>query len=641
MKEYLIVMKDEKKIINPTLEVIKDDRIVRKTLLEFYKYRCFYCKKEVNLSNLQVDHIISQKTKPDEVERLIEIVELPLDFKLDSFYNLVPSDKICNIRKSSTNFPDKTIIFYLAEIKKNYSKIIQLYDRIQKRDNLYELQSIKECLSKRPSSIADVLDVLTDITPTKFQKQKILDIKQQFNISPSFSDFQNQQLLIFFETFHTIADQISTFNLIFSYYPNFFYYYNLGLLINVRKTTNTSLEYRTIIVSKETKNFVRELQDNLLFYPNIPGWYWNHTTYDVINNPLFQNPKKFAQTLGIEYFSELISKNLIFETTNEHFYREYIFNFIDEFSDCLGVENKNEYEINELIEGYLVYFPYWIDMAINFPENSQLVTNMIERNGFIELDMLLPFLGGKKEEIHKKILENIKNEIKLAPNDLKKAIGCDQIPIGLFPKALTLFRNKNIVKVKRIFHPKNLKLVEGKKSYRSWDCFVLDDIIENINIFINEFFKIYEEIINKFFPTLMDKLSIFHKKKYIIQIVEEKKTISNLHDPPYFIQIFEFETEDLPFLQYKIFSKPVIIIKKPHSYRPINNIEYENKKYNCKYWGKNIDFLFDPLSWYNELWKCLSKKLEEVMQNDFNEFKNILHHVQNQMKYIKKSKKIL
>ena len=629
-------MNEEKKIKIPTIKVDKGDPFVRRTLLEFYKYRCFYCKEEVNLNNLQVDHIISQKTKPDEVERYKKIAELPLDFKLDSFYNFVPSDKICNIRKSSTYFPDETIIFYLTQIKKNYAKIIHCYKRNQKRNYLNEIQISKECLSKSSSSFAEILEIFTDNAPTEFHKQKILDIKQQFNISPSFSDYQNQQLLIFFETFHTIADQISTFNLIFSYYPNWLYYYNLGLLINIGRTTNTSLEYRAILVTKETKNYVRELDHTLIFYRDLPDWYWDHTTYHMVTNPLFENPKNFAQTLAIEYFSELISKNLIFETTNENFYREYIFNFIDEFSDCLGVELKNEYEINELIEGFFVYFPYWIDIAINFPANSQIVTNMLERNGFIELDMLFPSINPKKEEIHQKIIENIKKRKKLEPNDLRKAIGCDEIPIGLFPKALALFRKKNILKVQRVFHPENLKLVEGKKSYRSWDCFVLNDIKENINIFIHEFFKIYDEIIHKFFPTLIDKLSIVQKKKYIIQIIEEKKTLSNFYRPPYFIQIFEIETEDLPF-PYKILSKPVIIIEKPHSLRPIKDIEYRNKKYNCKYWGKDIDFLFDPLSWYNELWKCLSKKLEEVMQKDFSEFIKILPHVQNQMKYIKKS----
>ena len=85
LKEYLIVMKEEKKIIIPTIKINKNDPLVRKTLLEFYKNTCFYCPEEVNKSNLQVEHIISQNTKPDEVERLIKIVDLPLDFKFFSF----------------------------------------------------------------------------------------------------------------------------------------------------------------------------------------------------------------------------------------------------------------------------------------------------------------------------------------------------------------------------------------------------------------------------------------------------------------------------------------------------------------------------------------------------------------------------
>lgn len=344
------------------------------------------------------------------------------------------------------------------------------------------------------------------------------------------------------------------------------------------------------------------------------------------NNPLFENPKDFAEEFCFSYFSSLLVKNLIIDFSDHNLFIEYIFNLIDEFHECLGLNIKIKYTIDELKRGFFIYFPLWLDTALKNTQYPNFLENMINTDGYIDLSMLKLDISAKSEKIQQYVIEKLKNQEIIRFDNLNKPIGYKEIPLGLFPIALETFKKSNIREISRIFLPPDQK---DKKSKRNWDEFSFKAIKYNIEVFISHFFKIYSNIIAKYFPLLINELSITLNTKYIIQLVPEKKDLLGIPFPPFFIEIFVYE-EPNDQISYRFYKESIIKTPKSLISGQEIEIEFENRTLKCKYYQKNIEFIFNSQSLSSELSNYLSKKIKGLMKKNFEKFIKNLKIVKNQ-----------
>ena len=135
-REKEILQKEEKEIKKVDHQLKR--LIFRASIWRAYNRKCLYCGDLISrLENMEVDHIIPQKYKsqPEKFERIKEGYELQADFDIDAYYNRVPSDKGCNVKKSDHLYPKEQTSFYLSEAKLKVPKIEE-YERKYKKDFL-------------------------------------------------------------------------------------------------------------------------------------------------------------------------------------------------------------------------------------------------------------------------------------------------------------------------------------------------------------------------------------------------------------------------------------------------------------------------------------------------------------------------
>lgn len=86
------------------------DELVRQAIWEVYNHKCFYTGNPLKYSDMELDHIIaaSYRNRPDKLKKALCECGFENDFELDSLYNLVPTSKYENRRKSDMDLPPNT-----------------------------------------------------------------------------------------------------------------------------------------------------------------------------------------------------------------------------------------------------------------------------------------------------------------------------------------------------------------------------------------------------------------------------------------------------------------------------------------------------------------------------------------------------
>lgn len=112
-------------------KIDKNDEYVRRAIWEIYKYKCFYTGAPLDYRDLELDHIIpeSYKGQKEDLDRIIKKCGLEENFEIYSLYNLVPTNKYENRRKSDRELNINAYIYYLGLVKNN---VLAIEERIEK-----------------------------------------------------------------------------------------------------------------------------------------------------------------------------------------------------------------------------------------------------------------------------------------------------------------------------------------------------------------------------------------------------------------------------------------------------------------------------------------------------------------------------
>ncbi|MBU3072524.1 HNH endonuclease domain-containing protein [Clostridium estertheticum] len=118
-------------------KVKKDDEFIRQAIWEVYRCKCFYTNNPLEYKDMELDHIIpeSYKNRKDDLERVIEQCGLDADFELDSIFNLVPTSKFENRRKSDKELNLKSMLHFLGLARNNVPKIEKRIENLKKTRN--------------------------------------------------------------------------------------------------------------------------------------------------------------------------------------------------------------------------------------------------------------------------------------------------------------------------------------------------------------------------------------------------------------------------------------------------------------------------------------------------------------------------
>lgn len=203
-------------------------------------------------------------------------------------------------------------------------------------------------------------------------------------------------------------------------------------------------------------------------------------------NELRLNPKGCAQKFVYERIEDIVENRLL-SIRNSYLCREYLFDFIDRHTFCLGIESKDSYSLAELNFALNSYFPRWCIVAkdhVNYPAHLDHIDP-----GIIGL-ILHP---AKYREIDKKVKELIYKNAKIPP-----------FPVGsLFFSFRTVYdllsycNSENIYEIDRIYRKRDQRLKEGRTSGYIWEGYRKEDSEYNVRCILNNIEAVFNDFIEK------------------------------------------------------------------------------------------------------------------------------------------------
>lgn len=156
--------------------------IERAAIWEAHDKRCIYCRELISFTDLHIDHILPEELldKPDELKRIKEEYDLNPKFSINSYYNWVPADSSCNLRKSKRRFSKNRAIFFLEIAESKYAQVNKLEETRkyrEKKDKI--LISLALGFEQRLLSFDEVSTLLKDLE----KNQSVFKILQELEFT--------------------------------------------------------------------------------------------------------------------------------------------------------------------------------------------------------------------------------------------------------------------------------------------------------------------------------------------------------------------------------------------------------------------------------------------------------------------------
>ncbi|MEK7571766.1 MAG: DUF4365 domain-containing protein [Patescibacteria group bacterium] len=222
-------------------------------------------------------------------------------------------------------------------------------------------------------------------------------------------------------------------------------------------------------------------------------------------NPIESNPKNHAKEIIISKLKNLIEERSLNNGTNQFLATEFVFAFIDKFNIPLGLENKNEYNLSEIVKGFYEYLPAWVTESLNIltTKTKEPRQNFAVKYGYFDPSILLSQLSkGEREQIAIKL-----GDPTVDYSLLRRSwpVGNSNLGFGLFVEMLDYLRNRNTdeTEIKRIY-----KKRDSSENSRL-DGFTKEDLEFNSEKLLTSFPEVYRDFIKANFPSLEKDFSLF------------------------------------------------------------------------------------------------------------------------------------
>ena len=168
------------------------DTKTRLALWNANQRKCFYCAEPVFYRDLEIDHIVPEKTTVEQLMELRSRIGLPTDFALNSLYNLVPTHHGCNNRKGGVMMDDQVIIYYQqlwAQKQEQIHSEIAKHKRAAARDR--SLIAISRLLESGYITKIEIWQVISKVQPSVKPLPKTLWSLHSVQMSPNYSRLEH------------------------------------------------------------------------------------------------------------------------------------------------------------------------------------------------------------------------------------------------------------------------------------------------------------------------------------------------------------------------------------------------------------------------------------------------------------------
>lgn len=468
------------------------------------------------------------------------------------------------IQKDNAKYIDEWI-----KIIQDYQKKLFDYDMIEERSKKLEVE----------------LQELKKITNTAIGKTS--PIFKEIHI---FLDFYNDLLDKDFFTIKSIL------------YPN---YWKIGL--GIYQYSENSVNYSLYPVSYD-------LNDVLIKQYNSEDEFYLQQVLKIVGynyeNPIKKKPKSYAYKL-IEDNTNTILNNQKFLVKDQFLAKEYILAFIDKFHAILGLNiSDSEYLISEIEYSLNTFLPLWIEQKIDKSEYKDRTDPSLFVIDYI-------FFRTFPNEI-KRVSEQVKRLIKKGTvPTLNLKIRSNDFNIQILLNLIAYARQMGVDKIKREYETRHHV---NKTSYYTWEAWGEEKTIKNVKVFYDNFIRIYDSLIQTYFPILISELQFFNTFNLVI-IILDFTDIANRYSPSIEYYYLKSNSNVRPKIIIYNSNDTNIPLRRDnlrHYYK--SELIFENNSYKYVYAQFSVlDFIYDETPILDSINKLMKERLKEYFANKKNE----------------------
>lgn len=360
------------------------------------------------------------------------------------------------------------------------------------------------------------------------------------------------------------------------------------------------------------KNDVQIKEINKTLHEQLKNGFTKH----YVENPIKLRPKEYATEFVESQVSKILENRLLNHKGNEFLAKEFIFAFIDRFSEQMGLDKRNSYSISEIEEALFYYLPVWVDEAIKFMVRVQRnrvkrYTDCLYRKPYFDPDMLIvQIMEDERKTINQLVRERLgrKNSIPSIP------IGNEKFPLGIFYEFFSFLKSKGVKEIDRVYSPRDYSRLRRTGGW-IWNFFSPAAVKRNLEIFFDNLPKVYDDMVSQNFPELVEELPLFGDASLTIVVFSVKDKCESFQDSPK-IQYFHLSSEKQDGLEIELYKEGETKVPNISHKNLGRSVELNGKRYKLISMSTGIlDFIYDDLPMFNFVYTILKENLERYFTN--------------------------
>ncbi len=391
------------------------------------------------------------------------------------------------------------------------------------------------------------------------------------------------------------------------YYPNT---WKLGIAYAEYKPA--VLSYLLYPIPSTVNDVAIKKLDPATFQPlktSIAGATWH------LGNPLEENPHAYARSLVRKRMEYILKNQLLDHSGIVTLAREYLFAYVDNYSEQLGLSKRDSYTVSELEEAFVNYYPRWLFAAKEALEAQR--NNLARSRGLDSVGSKMMFHDpgyiyfldtATRQEIQRQVTAQIAAKAAIPVFTITNS----KLSPAIFARMLDFVKQKSLKKVVRLYMPKDFSLLHSKNSSLIWDAYSSAAILYNLKRIAARFESVYCKIVSNNFPQISRQLALIepgHRLVYVYDSME--KTGVSVPSGVTIYEIIADRTQPRKPAAFLLTSEHTIDIKRIGS-KQMLAIDGEDYEFVSRS-GTSLDFSVDtPL--LDMVYRYLKRRLDEYFR---------------------------
>lgn len=217
------------------------------------------------------------------------------------------------------------------------------------------------------------------------------------------------------------------------------------------------------------------------------------------DNPIHRKPEDFAYDVIRNQVEDQIRDRDLDLSENHFSAMEYVYPFVDKYSELLGLEDQEEYSVEAVREGYYRFLQFWLTEAMSDilrDHNIGEVGTSIQ--GYLKSD-----LGERGERLHRTASVKTQEADSDPPRHRIHGPDFDQ---ALLEKLIDSLVESPLETLEKPFQEEDLDRESVDSVDGIWDLYSNETLFQNALTYYTEFPKEYQNVVSQNFPSTEEEL---------------------------------------------------------------------------------------------------------------------------------------